>query len=35
VAKPGYGINPRAHTLPLSGMYGGHLDFVSISYSSL
>lgn len=27
VAKPGYGINPRAHTLPLSGMYGGHLDF--------
>lgn len=27
VVKPGYGITPRAHTLPLSGMYGGHIDF--------
>ncbi|XP_052098533.1 actin-binding LIM protein 1-like isoform X3 [Mytilus californianus] len=27
VAKPGYGMEPRAHTLPLQGMYGGHIDF--------
>lgn len=27
--KPGYGLEPRAATLPVSGIYGGPLDYVS------
>jgi hypothetical protein len=29
--KPGYGLAPRAATLPVSGMYGGPLDLDYVS----
>ena len=33
--KPGYGLEPRAATLPVSGIYGGPLDLPVDYVSSL
>ncbi|KAL5016462.1 hypothetical protein ScPMuIL_006051 [Solemya velum] len=32
VPKPGYGLSPKAATLPLSGLFGGPLDFRYYNY---